>query len=187
MKTRYILLSLALSFIFIALSCTGVPQKPPMTLVDGQNPHLSNNTDNVTGKLATGEIAPDFTLPDISGKEITLSDFRGKKVMINLWWLKCHGCLEELPLLQQFYEKYAGNVALLAINSYDRPEAIKAYIEGKSYTFAVMVDEQKKLSPVYTNWGVPTTFFIDKNGVVKARKDAGFENLQEIESMFNSY
>jgi peroxiredoxin len=181
---------LVCSLLFSAnLSCAASPDKPPLN--NNSQTDTSGgtgNNDDFAGKLSVGDIAPDFTLNDIRGNEVTLSRFKGKKVVINTWWMRCEGCTEEMPLLQQFYEKYSGaDMVLLAINNYDREAAVKPYIADKGFTYTIVVDPAKKLGKVYTNCGVPTTFFIDGNGVVKAKKDAGFENLEEIEKMFNSY
>jgi peroxiredoxin len=156
---------------------------------------VSDNTDiiqqpdnNYAGKIQNGEIAPDFTLNDINGNTVTLSELRGRKVVLNLWWIKCHGCTEEMPYLQEFYDKYSEQgVIMIAINQYEKESVVKAYIGGKNYTFTVIADSKKQLHGSYSNWGVPTTFFIDEEGVVRTRKDAGFINVEEIEDIYNSY
>jgi peroxiredoxin len=105
-----------------------------------------------------------------------------------LWWIRCHGCIEEMPFLQEFYEKYSGqDMELIAINEYEKEAVVKSYAEGKNYTFTVISDSDKQLHNGYTNWGVPTTFFIDEEGIIRARKDAAFTSVEEIEEFYNSY
>lgn len=143
--------------------------------------------DNTT-MLKVGNIAPNFALRDLNGKATTLSDLRGKKVIVNMWWLLCHGCTDEMPYMQEYFEKWPDpNVVLLAVNVYDLKENIQAFATAKNLTFTIMIDPEKVMSKAYVNTGVPTTFFIDKEGVVRKIKDGGFENAQEIIDMVNSY
>jgi peroxiredoxin len=173
--------------LFAVLACTRPGISTPVAVSD--NTSIGNPTgNNYTGKIQNGELAPDFTFMDVNGNEVTLSELRGNKVVLNLWWMKCHGCTDEMPFLQEFYENNSDQgVILIAINNYERDSAIKAYVEAKEYTFTVIADSNKQLHKGYTNWGVPTTFFIDEEGVIAARKDAGFISAEEIEEMYNSY
>jgi peroxiredoxin len=168
------------------MSCAGPVTDIPDNVADN-TVIVQNPGDNYIGKVQNGEPAPDFSLPDVNGNMVTLSDLRGKKVVINLWWIRCHGCTDEMPFLQEFYEKYSGqNMALIAINDYEKEVVVKSYIEGKNYTFTVISDSNKQLYKGYTNWGVPTTFFIDEDGIIRNRKDAGFISVEEIEEFYNS-
>jgi peroxiredoxin len=184
-KISLLAVTFACSLLFI-LACT-----PPANIVT----HPADNVTvkppvqgNFALKIQNGEIAPDFTLNDINGNVVNLNKLRGQKVVLNLWWLKCHGCTEELLLFQEFYDKYKGQGAILiAVNSFEPELTVKTYVEEKGYTYTIISDSTKQLHQAYTNWGYPTTFFIDKEGVVQARKDAGFASLQEIEEMYNAF
>jgi peroxiredoxin len=138
-------------------------------------------------KIKIGDEAPQFTLTDSEGKAVSLSDFRGQKVIINMFWLQCHGCTDEMPYFEEFFQKHDRAIALLAISVYDSENILKAFAEAKGLTFSLFADPEKKLDKAYVNAGVPTTFFIDQNGVVKAIKDGGFENVEEIDTLYNSY
>jgi peroxiredoxin len=178
---------LLLLICFFVISCAG----PVTDIPDGVTDNtviVQNPGDDYAGKVLNGELAPDFSLSDINGNMVTLSDLRGKKVVINLWWIRCHGCTDEMPFLQEFYEKYTKqDMELIAINDYEKKTVVKSYVEGKKYTFTVISDSDKQLHKAYTNWGVPTTFFIDEEGIIRARKDAGFISVEEIEEFYNSY
>ena len=178
---------LLLLICFLIVSCAGPVTVIPDNVTDNTSTEL-NPGYNYTGKVRNGDFAPDFSLPDINGNMITLSSLRGKKVVINLWWIKCHGCTEEMPFFQEFYEKYSGqDMELIAINEYEKEALVKAYSEGKNYTFTIISDSSKQLNKGYTDWGVPTTFLIDEEGIIRARKDAGFISVEEIEEFYNSY
>jgi cytochrome c biogenesis protein CcmG/thiol:disulfide interchange protein DsbE len=179
-------LSLLLICIFI-VSCAGPVTVVPDNVTDN-TVAVQNPVDSYTGKVRNGEPAPDFSLPDINGNMVMLSALRGKKVVINLWWIRCHGCTEEMPFFQEFYEKYSGqDMELIAINGYEKEAVVKSYSDGKNFTFTVISDSNKQLNKGYTDWGVPTTFFIDEEGIIRARKDAGFISVEEIEEFYNSY
>ena len=76
---------------------------------------------------------------------------------------------------------------LLAINVYDPAAMVQAFAESKKLSFLLLLDPQEKLDQIYINSGVPTTFFTDAAGVIRAIKDGAFLNAAEIDDMFNSY
>lgn len=181
------LLIAAFLLLFLVIACVSPVTDIPATVSDN-TVITQQSADNYTGKVQNGEMAPDFSLKDINGNMITLSELHSKKVVLNLWWIKCHGCTDEMPYLQEFREKYpAEDVIVIAINEYEKAAVVKSYVEGKNYTFTVIANSDKQLHRSYTNWGVPTTFFIDEEGVIRARKDAGFISLEEIEEIYSSY
>jgi peroxiredoxin len=173
------------------------PVNPQITTKPAvQNSNVDNATveddsidesDNNVFQIKVGDKAPAFSLRDLAGNVISLKDYYGKKVIINMWWLQCHGCTEEIPYLQEFYQKWADRVVFLAINSYDTKEVLEAYKTGQKLTFSILVDPNKRLNRSYIICGVPTTFFLDEEGIVRAIKDGGFESAAEIEIMLNSY
>ncbi len=175
-------------FLCICLSgCTSiseVTQSVTTTPVESETPEKVDTN----ARLKAGDIAPDFTLPDVSGRAVSLRDYRGSKVVINMWWMRCHGCTDEMPYLQEFYDKwkYKG-IELLAINVYDPAAMVEAFAESKKLSFILLLDPQEKLNQIYINSGVPTTFFVDAAGVIMAIKDGAFLNTVEVDDMFNSY
>ena len=145
------------------------------------------NEEKEIKNIKIGDKAPQLTLNDIEGRIVSLNDLRSQKVIINMWWLQCHGCVDEMPYLQEFYQKHKGEVTLLAINVYDSNKIIKAFANANALTFTLLVDPDKKLDRAYVIAGVPTTFFVDQYGVIRAIKDGGFESISEIEELYDSY
>jgi thiol-disulfide isomerase/thioredoxin/tetratricopeptide (TPR) repeat protein len=113
--------------------------------------------------------APNFSLIDLNGKQVSLSDFKGRTVIIDFWATWCGPCLSSFPGLQQAVNKYAeeNDVKFLFINSWERVKDKKQnasdFMKKNNYTFHVLMDEKNKVITEYKVSGIPTKFIIDKN------------------------
>ena len=111
--------------------------------------------------------APDFTVLDSAGNAVSLSDFAGKPVVLNVWATWCRYCLVEMPEFQLAAEKYP-DVQFMMINATDgvqeTMETAKAYIAEQGFTFPVFYDTQLDMIRTYGVSAFPTTFFIDSEG-----------------------
>lgn len=123
-----------------------------------------------------GELAPDFTLDDLNGNSVSLGDFRGKPVVINLWATWCKPCLYEMPGFESAYKKYEDKgLVVLGINltARDTIEDVRPFIDKLSLTFPILLDETGNVSSgLYGMKGLPMSYFIDSNGILK-RVQAG--------------
>ncbi|GAW92532.1 TlpA family protein disulfide reductase [Calderihabitans maritimus] len=122
--------------------------------------------------LAVGEQAPDFTLTTLDGKKVSLSDYRGKKVLLNFWASWCPPCRAEMPDIQSYHEAHSGEVAVLAVNIMYREteEKIRDFLEEGHYTFTVLLDKNYDVQNTYKVRGVPTSYFIDSKGIIRYYK-----------------
>lgn len=118
-----------------------------------------------------GKPAPDFSLKTIDGKEIKLSDLRGKTVLINLWATWCPPCRYEMPGIQMAYEKYKdkGLVVLgIDFTVQDNLKDVKAFVKELKLTFPILLDETGDVSAgLYGMRGLPTSYFIDTQGILQ--------------------
>jgi cytochrome c biogenesis protein CcmG/thiol:disulfide interchange protein DsbE len=121
--------------------------------------------------VSVGAIAPNFTLKSTDGNQITLSDFRGKPVLVNFWAVWCGPCLDEIPLLNARYEKYSPMLVVLAIDQGDSLEDVKQLITDDLLTMPVLMDPDYAIGDLYGLQYYPTSFFIDAEGVVRAIVD----------------
>ena len=130
-----------------------------------------------------GKTAPDFTLKGLDGQEVSLSDFRGKPVLLNFWATWCGPCRLEMPFLQEIYEKWNGKgLVLLAVNLQEDQGTVEDFIDGAGYTFPVLLAPGNQVPLSYNIRGIPATFFIDADGVIRDIKVGAFFGMGEIES-----
>jgi peroxiredoxin len=117
--------------------------------------------------MGTVRSAPDFTLPDIhSGKSITLSDYRGKVVLLTFWVSWCPDCLQDFPRKEQLYRSANhDDLSMFMINVSGRevkPEDGQAFLKEQEYTFPALIDDGTSVYDAYQCRGVPTTVLIDR-------------------------
>ncbi|MCM3771075.1 MULTISPECIES: TlpA disulfide reductase family protein [Priestia] len=135
--------------------------------------------------LGPKDTAPPFTLSDTNGKSVQLSDFKGKKVILNFWATWCPPCQKEMPDMQAFYEKYGNDVQLLAVNltsSEGSKQAVSKFLKEKQFTFRVLLDDQDSVgSKKYRVSTIPTSYFIDEQGRIVQRVN-GPMTLKQMET-----
>ena len=124
-----------------------------------------------TGILEVGDEAHDFTLNDLDGNLVSLSDFRGRPVIVNFWATWCAPCRIEMPELQAAYDKHQDDgLAILALDQDEPAEVASAYFyDEMGLGFTPLLDEGSEVSTQYGSYGVlPSTYFINASGTVSA-------------------
>jgi thiol-disulfide isomerase/thioredoxin len=119
---------------------------------------------------AKGDKAPDFTLETLSGEKLSLSDLKGKKVILNMWATWCPPCRAEMPDMQKFYNDYGEEVEIVAVNltqtetSQDR---VDQFVEDFGITFPVVLDKNSDVARDYYAVTIPTSYVIDSKGIIR--------------------
>ena len=113
-------------------------------------------------------IAPDFTMLDMDGNEVTLASFFGKPIVLNFWASWCGPCKMEMPEIQKFYDKYGQEIHFLLVSVDDSLDAAKTFISDSGYTFPVYFDTTSVGAYTYGASSIPLTFFIDAQGNLTA-------------------
>ncbi|MFA5064149.1 MAG: redoxin domain-containing protein [Dehalococcoidia bacterium] len=136
-----------------------------------------------------GSKAPNFTLRDLQGETISLSQFRGKKVILNFWASWCTPCKIELPHFQTLWANNpdADFVILAVAGSQSEESVISDFVRDGNYTFPVCLDPGDDAFNKYDLTSIPKTYFIDKEGVIRRIQQGMFTGPGEIEFMLNSY
>ena len=153
----------------------------------------SNSERPLRTKVEIGATAPDFTLRDLQEKNTSLSEYRGKVVLLTFWKVKCADCLKTLPSIEAVKERFKDqDLAVLAVNSdnleYVKPEKIHGFLKDNRFTFRVVVDETFSASEAYKIIAIPMTYLIDKKGVISYMKfgeedwtsPEGLERIQNL-------
>ncbi|MCM1989918.1 TlpA family protein disulfide reductase [Oceanirhabdus seepicola] len=105
-----------------------------------------------------------FTLQDLNGNEVSISDFQGKKVFINFWATWCPNCKVEMPHMQTIWEEFGEEVVVVAVDIGESKETVKKYIDKAGYKFKVLLDEKNDIAGKFGITAVPTSILLDENG-----------------------
>lgn len=143
------------------------------------------------GTIQPGQVVDDFTLPLYSGyeyngaSEVKLSDLSGKVVVINFWASWCKPCEQEAADLQRAWEQYepTGQVVFLGVDYVDTEPDARVYLKKFGITFPNGPDLATRISQYFRIKGVPETYFIDRDGVLRYVQVGPFTSLQQIQNI----
>jgi cytochrome c biogenesis protein CcmG/thiol:disulfide interchange protein DsbE len=114
------------------------------------------------------EPAPPFDLKTLDGEVVSLSDYKGQPVWINFWASWCPPCRAENPDIEEMYQKYKDQgLVILSPAIGEDPSAVSGYVKRTGLTFTVGLDETTQLAANYRIVGIPTHFFIDREGILR--------------------
>jgi thiol-disulfide isomerase/thioredoxin len=123
-----------------------------------------------------GDLAPDFLLERLEGGELRLSEFRGKAVVLNFWATWCAPCRKEIPLLIEAYDRYRDQgLVVIGLNLQEGKSIIEPYARDFGMEFPIAVDRDGEVGDEYRLLGLPTTYFIDREGVVRSTYTGPFQ------------
>ncbi|MFO0774484.1 MAG: TlpA disulfide reductase family protein [Nitrospiraceae bacterium] len=143
--------------------------------------------------LTVGKEAPNFSLPDLAEKPVQLTDFRGKVVFLNFWATWCKPCQEEMPSMEQLYKVYEKDGLVILAVSIDRvttKKDVPTFVKNMGLTFPVLVDSWGQTDKRYKLMGVPETYIIDQQGILREkiigpRDWTRVDNLRVVDQLLN--
>lgn len=112
---------------------------------------------------------PDFTVYDINGAAVKLSDYFGKPIVLNFFASWCGPCRSEMPAFQTEYEVHGEEIAFVFVSVDSTMADAKQFVDGQGYTFPILHDASGSASAAYTVRSIPATYFIDRNGTLVAQ------------------
>ncbi|MCI0483816.1 MAG: TlpA family protein disulfide reductase [candidate division NC10 bacterium] len=141
------------------------------------------------GKVASeirpeqGYLAPDFVLPRLDGQTVRLSDLRGKAVLLNFWATWCSPCRQEMPTIEKVYQdsKSRGLEVLAVSLDAGSKSVVKSFMQELNLEFPVLLDPEMEVLRVYRMVGIPASFLIDKQGIIRHR-EVGYRDWTDPES-----
>jgi peroxiredoxin len=115
-----------------------------------------------------GKPLADFTLPDLQGRSVQLAALRGKVVFVNVWATWCPPCVEEMPTIQQLYERLHGRGLEVLAVSLDAlgAQVVEPFMQSHRLSFPTLLDTKNVVQRLYRTTGVPESFIVDKRGIL---------------------
>jgi cytochrome c-type biogenesis protein len=124
----------------------------------------------------TGYLAPDFTLPDPDGKPISLHDYRGHPVWLNLWATWCVPCQTEMPEMAKLYARYQSQgLIILGVDVKEDAGRVRDFVTPRGFRWQFVLDGDGAVSRRYYLTGIPMHVFIDKTGAIRALQPGGLD------------
>ncbi|MCL4302068.1 MAG: TlpA family protein disulfide reductase [Anaerolineae bacterium] len=145
---------------------------------------LKGETNPASSVPLVGQSAPDFELKNLAGETIRLSDFKGKPLLLNFWATWCGPCRAEFPDLQSVAVEHKLVIIGINMTTNDTPSQVPAFVAEFGVTFPIVLDETSEVSRAYQVTGLPTSIFIDRDGIVREVR-LGAINKAYIEAMLS--
>jgi len=118
--------------------------------------------------VAVNFAAPELRLTDLQGRPVSLSDYRGRVVLVNNWATWCPPCKAEMPTLQEYFEEHRHqNFTIVAIEAGEPAAEVAAFVQQYGLTFPVWLDPAQEATSAFRNPGLPSSYVIDADGMVR--------------------
>jgi peroxiredoxin len=163
-------------------------------LQSGQDDTVGATTQITFGGKATGTApkvgaaAPDFTLPSLGGKAVSLSSYKGKVVLLNFFATWCPPCRAEMPDLESSYKELKDKgLEIIAVDLQEDQNTVSGYVKSLGLSFTILLDRGADVFGQYHVTGLPTSYFIDRDGVVREVAIGALNKkliMQKLEKLF---
>jgi len=169
-----VIASMCLILVILTIAALSMGSVRPTAGQNNQNhPSLVANIQKIQKKpiAQIGHAAPEFELQTLEGKTAKLSDAKGKPTLIYFWTSWCGYCKDEMPSIEAAYQQYQDKVNFLTVNitSQDDQADVVQTVNEHPYTFPVLLDKTGEVTNTYQVQGTPTTFLLNKDGMIEKR------------------
>lgn len=164
----------------------GSKSKGQTSLADKNTNSSSSNSDvSANTPDNSNEKAIAFTLKDLDGNTVSLSDYKGKKVFLNFFATWCPPCRGEMPDIEKIYESKKDDLVILAVNVGEDSKTVKDFISKNKYKFKVLLDTKNEASQSYNISSIPVSYFIDRSGNIVS-KQVGAMSKEDMQKYIDS-
>lgn len=143
----------------------------PVPSINNANASYSSNPSGLSEAPRIGSLPPNFQWTDQkSGQPVTLESLRGKPLLLNFWGTWCPPCKAEMPEMQKIYDQQKDRVRFLGVTMgpRDEPLGVAQFVQLENYTWDFIHDPNSDVMNRYQVTGIPSSYYIDKNGVIRA-------------------
>lgn len=161
-KNTSTILLVVLLVVALAAAAYGLSNQNSATDNENLTPGVNDGVEDASNEEPI--LAPDFTLKDLDGNTIRLSDYKGKYVFLNFWASWCGPCKAEMPDMEKIHQKYGDELVIVAVNIGESADVAKGFAEDYGLSFQILLDEKKEVASLYGVSGIPTSYFLDKEG-----------------------
>lgn len=139
-----------------------------LSINENTDSETASTTDFSTVPVEVDFTAPELNLTDLDGNSVSLADYRGNVVLVNLWATWCPPCTEEMPTLQAFYETYRSNgFVLIAIDQGETTNEVLPFAKELDLTFPIWMDQDSLASRAFNTMNLPSSYVVDRDGRVR--------------------
>lgn len=187
---KNIIAILALVLMFSGSACTKEPSNGakntanPTNVVVSPTPDKGNSNDQTEVEDVEFNKDNDFTLEDLDGNKVTLSQFAGKKIYLNFWAVWCPPCVAELPHINEISQENK-DVVVVTVNLDNKKETVLNFNKKNGYNFITLWDPKGDLDKKYKLDAIPVSVFLDRKGNIVERK-VGSMQKEEMLEILNS-
>jgi len=157
----FVVLELKRTFVFMRQQAVGHENQPTALIPETEK--ATPEPDVLVEKPALSDDMP-LELIHLDGESVAYSEFEGRPILVNFWATWCPPCLEEMPLIQAYADRFGEELVVLAINAGEDEADVRAFVEQNQLELIVMLDPSGKAGQYFKVYGLPTTLFFDQKG-----------------------
>jgi thiol-disulfide isomerase/thioredoxin len=194
LKSTILLIAVVIIVLLIAACSSGPEATGPSSTQTTPDESTPESSTTIPTAPRVNFLAPGFELETLDGRSVALESLQGKYVMLNFWATWCGPCRHEMPFFQQIFEDEIWadrGLVIAAVNIGESAALAGSFMDYFELDFMVLLDSRQQVARVYNVSAIPTTFFIDKDGIIRDIRIgtfAAYADLeQQLENLLSNY